>query len=78
MRVSLYDTGLLKGPPFSETAGGDVTCKVKRGGGIVTVEMGKVSFSSKDIPLTGPTRDVLNGKNPCGWKNVQVLCGNGR
>jgi diaminopimelate epimerase len=58
---SLYDEGLVKGQPFSvETPGGIVSCSVEQGGGIVAVQMGEVRFSSKDIPVAGPPREVLN------------------
>jgi len=58
---SLYDEGLVKEQSFSvETLGGVVSCKVENGGGIVTVQMGKVSFESQSIPVTGIPREVLN------------------
>jgi len=58
---SLYDEGLVNEHPFSvETIGGVVSCKVEKGGGIVTVQMGEVSFNSKSIPIAGPFREVLN------------------
>jgi diaminopimelate epimerase len=58
---SLYDEGLVKEQPFSvETVGGVVSCKVEKGGGIVTVQMGEVKFESQIIPVAGPPREVLN------------------
>lgn len=58
---SLYDEGLVDEQPFSvETVGGIVSCKVENGGGTVTVQMGKVSFDSQNIPVTGVPREVLN------------------
>lgn len=58
---SLYDEGLVKEQPFSvETPGGIVSCRVEQHGGIVTVQMGEVSFRSKDIPVAGSLREVLN------------------
>jgi diaminopimelate epimerase len=58
---SLYDEGLVSEKPFSvETLGGAVTCEVEKGGGIVTVQMGEVSFYSQKIPVAGPPREVLN------------------
>ncbi|MFH1240954.1 MAG: diaminopimelate epimerase [Pseudomonadota bacterium] len=58
---SLYDEGLVGEQPFLvETLGGPVSCKVEKGGGIVTVQMGEVGFNSQSIPLSGPPRDVLN------------------
>jgi diaminopimelate epimerase len=58
---SLYDEGRVREQPFSvETPGGIVTCRVEKGGGIVTVQMGEVSFASQKIPVAGPPREVLN------------------
>lgn len=58
---SLYDEGLVNEQPFLvETLGGVVSCRVHKGGGIVTVQMGEVRFSSRDIPVAGPPREVLN------------------
>lgn len=55
----LSDLGLVSDVPFQVvTAGGVVTCKVD-GGESVTVEMGQVSFSSRDIPVSGPCREVI-------------------
>lgn len=57
----LWDEGLVKEAPFTvETLGGTVTCEVKDSGQSVRVEMGKVSFQSEKIPVTGPAREVLN------------------
>jgi len=58
---SLYDEGLVREEPFSvETQGGIVSCRIDPGSGTVTVEMGEVGFNSRDIPVSGPPRDVLN------------------
>lgn len=43
-----------------ETPGGNVICEVSPNGTSVKVEMGTVSFNSRDIPVTGPSREVLN------------------
>ncbi len=43
-----------------DTPGGVVTCQVKEGGSAVTVEMGRVSFHSRAIPVAGPEREVLD------------------
>ena len=57
----LWDRGLVGDEPFSiSTPGGIVTCQVERNGRQVTVEMGVVSFDSRQIPVTGPPREVLN------------------
>jgi diaminopimelate epimerase len=56
----LYDHGLVDENPFTiETLGGTVICHVQNNGKTVTVEMGKVSFLSTLIPVTGEKREVL-------------------
>ena len=56
----LWDAGRASFEPFQvETPGGIVTCRVHERGHIVTVEMGRVSFDSAAIPVTGPRREVL-------------------
>jgi len=58
---SLYDEGLVSERAFSvETPGGPVSCRIEKGGRIVTVQMGEVSFDSGRIPISGPAREVLN------------------
>jgi len=55
----LFDEGLVASDPFTvRTEGGRVVCHVKRPDEIV-VDMGQVSFHSRDIPVTGPDREVL-------------------
>ena len=57
----LWDQRLIGHQRFTvETAGGAVTCEVGPDGKSVTVEMGEVSFASKEIPVTGEPREVLN------------------
>jgi len=57
----LWDAGLVQGEPFTVgTPGGVVSCQVDPGGDKVTVEMGPVSFLSRDIPVPGPEREVLD------------------
>lgn len=59
----LWDRKLVSGEPFAiKTAGGLVTSTVLDNGRQVRVEMGKVSFWSDQIPVTGPRREVLNEK----------------
>src|SRR5438552_749368 len=56
----LWDQRLVSGEPFAiETPGGVVTAVVRDGGQTVQVEMGRVSFWSEEIPVTGPRREVL-------------------
>jgi diaminopimelate epimerase len=61
----LWDEGLVKDAPFTvATLGGKVTCQVHVAGRSITVEMGKVSFNSTQIPVLGPAREVLNESLP--------------
>lgn len=56
----LWDRQLVKGELFQvATLGGVVTCRVREQGRSVTVEMGRVSFDSRDIPVAGSPREVL-------------------
>ncbi len=57
----LWDRGMVRENPFqASTPGGIVRCQVHSGGERVTVEMGRLSFDSHDIPLSGSRRSVLN------------------
>ncbi len=57
----LWDRKLVGQDEFAiETAGGLVKSTVFDGGKMVRVEMGKVSFWSDKIPVTGPRREVIN------------------
>ncbi|HIK06083.1 MAG TPA: diaminopimelate epimerase [Trichormus sp. M33_DOE_039] len=56
----LWDMGLVNEEPFSiETVGGIVESVIKDAGKTVQVEMGKVSFWSRDIPVVGDEREVI-------------------
>ncbi len=57
----LWDKKLVRGGEFAiETLGGLVKSTVMEHGKIVRVEMGRVSFWSDEIPVTGPRREVIN------------------
>ena len=57
---ALWDAGSVQDAPFPViTLGGLVTCQVVAQGQAVIVEMGQVRFTSDDIPVTGPSREVL-------------------
>ncbi|MBK8856636.1 MAG: diaminopimelate epimerase [Opitutaceae bacterium] len=57
----LWDRGLVKNPAFTiETPGGHVESVIKEDGHLITVAMGRVSFDSTRIPVTGAPREVLN------------------
>jgi len=58
----LWDRKLVKTPDFKvETPGGVVDVHIG-GDGLITVDMGAVSFSSERIPVAGPSREVINEK----------------
>jgi diaminopimelate epimerase len=59
----LWDRKLVGEKEFAiETAGGVVKSTVFESGKMVRVEMGKVTFWSNEIPVTGPRREVINEK----------------
>jgi len=57
----LWDHGYVTEKPFNLwTKGGMVEAQVLHGGRSVKVEMGRVSFDSREIPVAGPAREVIN------------------
>src|SRR5215469_330660 len=59
----LWDRKLVDDKEFAiETPGGVVKSTVFESGKMVRVEMGKLSFWSDEIPVTGPRREVINEK----------------
>ena len=57
----LHDQKLTSGESFTiETPGGVVAAKVMNDGQLITVEMGRVTFQSDQIPVAGAVRTVLN------------------
>lgn len=59
----LFDNKEVDSSSFMvNTKGGRVCCQVLSGGKEVEVEMGRVSFNSKDIPLSGGEREVFSEK----------------
>ena len=56
----LWDEGRVGDDAFPVvTKGGIVQCQVRDAGRMVFVEMGKASFDSERIPVTGPRREVV-------------------
>ena len=56
----LFDQGLVGEESFViSTKGGKVRATIENAGEHVSVEMGRVSFSSEDIPVAGDSREVL-------------------
>ncbi|MCF7853276.1 MAG: diaminopimelate epimerase [Candidatus Pacebacteria bacterium] len=70
----LRDTGRVTGEPFRlATLGGNVECRVADDARSVQVAMGRVSFLSKDIPVAGPPREVINETIQAGGETL-VYC----
>ncbi|HXT09949.1 MAG TPA: diaminopimelate epimerase [Candidatus Angelobacter sp.] len=65
----LWDRKLVGDKEFAiETAGGVVKSTVFDSGRMVRVEMGKITFWSSEIPVSGPRREVINEKITVGGK----------
>ena len=65
----LWDTKFVGNDEFAiQTDSGLVRSTVYDGGKMVRVEMGKVSFVSDKIPVTGPQREVINEKISVGGR----------
>ena len=65
----LWDRKLVDDKEFTiEPPGGVVKSTVFDAGKMVRVEMGKLSFWSDEIPVTGPRREVINEKISVGGK----------
>src|SRR5271170_7072940 len=70
----LWDSKLVGEEEFAiQTDGGVVRSTVFDGGRMVRVEMGKVSFDSEKIPVTGAKREVINEKISVGGREF-VFC----
>lgn len=70
----LWDHALVSDAPFYvDTAGGRVSCVVSQAGRMVAVDMGIVSFNSRDIPVNGPAREVLNEEMALDGRTI-VFC----
>ncbi len=56
----LWDTGQVQDEPFTiDTPGGLVSSHILDGPDKISVEMGRVSFQSDQIPVTGEPREVI-------------------
>jgi len=59
----LHDQKMTGAAPFTiEVPGGVVESRVMQEGQLITVDMGRVTFQSDQIPVAGPVRTVLNEK----------------
>ncbi len=71
----LWDGKLVGDSLFSvETKGGVIQAQILDSGKLVRVEMGMVSFRSEDIPVAGPSREVLREQVTVGDRTFQ-FCG---
>jgi diaminopimelate epimerase len=68
----LWDRSLVGTEPFTiSTPGGTITSQVHEGGRSVTVEMGTISFDSRQIPVRGPAREVLDETLEAGGQTLR-------
>ena len=68
----LWDKGLIGDEPVSiHTAGGVVESRVFENGKLISVEMGRVSFDSRIIPVAGPEREVIAETMVVGGRAVE-------
>ncbi len=73
----LWDKGLVSNRAFTiHTMGGVVESRVHENGSMVSVDMGRVSFLSRDIPVAGKLREVINESLCVGGREV-VFCAAG-
>lgn len=69
----LWDHSLVGQAPCTiATAGGVVTAQVEPGGRLATVAMGRVSFDSREIPMAGPPREVLDEPMRVGATELRI------
>lgn len=69
----LWDEGLVDETPFHiSTPGGRVRSQVHAGAATVTVDMGRVSFRSQDIPVAGIDREVIGETLEIDGETLQV------
>jgi diaminopimelate epimerase len=69
----LWDQREVAFEPFTVlTKGGPVRCEIRDQGHAVFVEMGQASFKSDQIPVTGPTREVVNEVLQVQGENLRI------
>jgi diaminopimelate epimerase len=68
----LWDKGLIGNDRVAiQTAGGVVYARVYEDGKFISVDMGRVSFDSRIIPVKGPERDVINEKMEVNGRTIE-------
>ncbi len=72
----LYEKGYVEGREFAiETLGGTVDIEVKdEMANLIRVGMGKVTFASENIPMSGYGRDVIDEDMDFGGQTYRVTC----
>jgi diaminopimelate epimerase len=68
----LWDAGAVRGDVFSvATKGGTVRCQVRDKAREIFVEMGRATFDSREIPVAGPPREVVDEALDLGGETVR-------
>lgn len=68
----LFDQGLVTSEPFAiSTPGGRVEAQILDGGARVKVDMGRVRFTSRDIPVAGEPREVIRETIEAGGRTFE-------
>ena len=68
----LWDRGLIGTDKVTiQTDGGMVNARVYEDGKLISVDMGRVSFDSRTIPVEGPEREVINEKMEINGKSIK-------
>jgi len=72
----LYDHGYTRGPTFTvDTLGGVAGIELHLAGGRIetmTVDVGKATFQSREIPVTGPAREVVDEIIEAGDQKIEI------
>ena len=68
----LWDCGLVHGEAFTvQTVGGAVRCEVRENGKAIFVEMGRATFDSQAIPISGARREVVREAVQVGGQSLR-------
>lgn len=71
-----YEAGYISREPVTlATRGGPVTVRILDDvGALIEVDMGRPSFLSSDLPMTGPEREVVDEPLSVGGETLRVTC----
>jgi len=72
----LTEQGYTKGSKFSiETLGGPVNIEIMNPStSLITINMGRITFASSEIPVSGKDREVINEQLQIGTEKYKVTC----